>query len=55
MTHVTSLFTAAYVLHWQRMMNRELQTLPSFDGRVVAFPSETEVRDYFAWRQADSA
>lgn len=28
---------------------------PSFDGRVVCYPSEKEVRDYFAWRQVDSA
>lgn len=28
---------------------------PTFDGRVVCYPSEKEVRDYFAWRQVDSA
>jgi tRNA(His) 5'-end guanylyltransferase len=27
---------------------------PSFDGRIVLYPSEREVRDYFSWRQADS-
>lgn len=28
---------------------------PTFDGRVVCYPTEREVRDYFAWRQVDSA
>lgn len=27
---------------------------PSFDGRIVLYPSEKIVRDYFSWRQADS-
>ncbi|CEM18517.1 unnamed protein product [Vitrella brassicaformis CCMP3155] len=30
-----------------------LQCCPSFDGRVVCYPSEQNVRDYFSWRQAD--
>ena len=31
-----------------------LQYPPSFDGRLVMYPGEMEVKDYFAWRQADS-
>ena len=27
---------------------------PSFDGRIVLYPAEKAVRDYFSWRQADS-
>jgi len=27
---------------------------PSFDGRIVLYPTEKAVRDYFSWRQADS-
>jgi len=27
---------------------------PSFDGRIVLYPTEKIVRDYFSWRQADS-
>lgn len=53
-THIVSLFTAAYVMHWPKYMKVELQTPPSFDGRIVAYPSHKNVRDYFAWRQADS-
>lgn len=32
----------------------ELKYPPTFDSRVVEYPGETEVRDYFSWRQADS-
>lgn len=27
---------------------------PSFDGRIVLYPTEKAVRDYFSWRQVDS-
>lgn len=27
---------------------------PSFDGRIILYPSGRETRDYFSWRQADS-
>lgn len=27
---------------------------PSFDGRIVLYPTEKVVRDYFSWRQVDS-
>ena len=52
---VTSLFTAAYVLSWTTYLpDTPLKSPPSFDGRVVLYPSAQEVRDYFSWRQADS-
>ncbi|PVG01904.1 tRNAHis guanylyltransferase [Serendipita vermifera] len=50
-----SLFSAAYTRAWTTFFpDTPLQYPPSFDGRVVAYPSSTEVRDYFAWRQADT-
>jgi tRNA(His) guanylyltransferase len=53
---VVSIFTSAYVFYWpQYMTNTPMQYPPSFDGRVVLYPTEKEVRDYFSWRQADSA
>ena len=52
---LTSHFTSCYVLDWDKFMPTKLKYPPSFDGRVVLYPSEREVRDYFAWRQADSA
>ncbi|KAF7790557.1 hypothetical protein EIP86_001513 [Pleurotus ostreatoroseus] len=52
---VTSLFTAAYVLNWTTYLpDTPLKSPPSFDGRVVLYPSAQEVRDYFSWRQADT-
>ncbi|KAJ3751056.1 Thg1 C terminal domain-containing protein [Lentinula detonsa] len=52
---LTSLFTSCYVFHWPKYFpDVPLQYPPSFDGRIVLYPSQREVRDYFAWRQADT-
>ncbi|KAJ3995165.1 Thg1 C terminal domain-containing protein [Lentinula boryana] len=52
---LTSLFTSSYVFHWPKYFpDVPLQYPPSFDGRIVLYPSQREVRDYFAWRQADT-
>lgn len=54
-THIVSLFTSAYVWNWNTYFpNRPLQVPPSFDGRMVVYPNEAVVRDYFSWRQADT-
>ncbi|CCM04235.1 uncharacterized protein FIBRA_06402 [Fibroporia radiculosa] len=55
LTTITSLFTSSYVLHWPQFFpDTPLKYPPSFDGRLVVYPSAKEVRDYFAWRQADT-
>jgi hypothetical protein len=56
LSHITSLFTAAYVSFWPAYFDTHcpLRDLPIFDGRLVVYPTEQEVRDYFAWRGADS-
>ncbi|KZT73566.1 tRNAHis guanylyltransferase [Daedalea quercina L-15889] len=55
LTTVTSLFTSSYVYNWSKYLpDQELKYPPSFDGRIVLYPSSKEVRDYFAWRQADT-
>lgn len=52
---LTSYFTSCYVFHWSRYFpDTTLRYPPSFDGRIVLYPTHREVRDYFAWRQADS-
>lgn len=52
---LTSLFTSCYVFHWPKYFpDLALRYPPSFDGRIVLYPSQQEVRDYFAWRQTDS-
>ncbi|CBQ67791.1 related to THG1-protein required for tRNA-His guanylylation at 5` end [Sporisorium reilianum SRZ2] len=54
-THIVSLFTSAYVFNWAKFFpNTKLLQPPSFDGRMVVYPSEKVVRDYFSWRQADT-
>ncbi|KAG8986938.1 tRNA-His guanylyltransferase [Tulasnella sp. JGI-2019a] len=55
LTSVVSTFTSAYVFNWPVFFpNKSLQSLPTFDGRVVLYPGGKDVRDYFAWRQADT-
>jgi len=54
-TTLTSYFTSAYVLSWSEYFpDLILSYPPSFDGRIVVYPSESEIRDYFSWRQADT-
>ncbi|KAG8880286.1 tRNA-His guanylyltransferase, partial [Tulasnella sp. 403] len=55
LTSVVSQFTSSYVFHWASLLpETPLQYPPSFDGRLVVYPTDKEVRDYFAWRQADT-
>ncbi|KAF8151033.1 Thg1 C terminal domain-containing protein [Crassisporium funariophilum] len=52
---LTSLFTSCYVFHWPTYFpDSKLQYPPSFDGRIVLYPTSRHIRDYFAWRQADT-
>ncbi|KAI0044291.1 tRNAHis guanylyltransferase [Auriscalpium vulgare] len=55
LTTIVSLFTSSYVLNWPDYFpETRLKYAPSFDGRIVLYPSAKEVKDYFAWRQADT-
>ncbi|KAH7928112.1 tRNAHis guanylyltransferase [Leucogyrophana mollusca] len=55
LTTLTSYFTSCYVFNWPRYFpDTPLRYPPSFDGRIVVYPTEQAVRDYFAWRQADT-
>ncbi|KAI9566915.1 Thg1 C terminal domain-containing protein [Boletus coccyginus] len=52
---LTSYFTSCYVFHWpQYFPDTPLRYPPSFDGRIVLYPDERAIRDYFAWRQTDT-
>ncbi|TKA57724.1 hypothetical protein B0A53_00873 [Rhodotorula sp. CCFEE 5036] len=56
-TLVVSIFSAAYVALWSKYFPNSpltLEELPVFDGRVVQYTSEEEVRDYLRWRQVDT-
>ncbi|KAI3351256.1 hypothetical protein L3Q82_005810 [Scortum barcoo] len=54
MTHVTSQFSSSYVFYWKDFFGEQpLLYPPGFDGRVVLYPSNRNLRDYLSWRQAD--
>ncbi|KAH8249658.1 hypothetical protein KR032_011118 [Drosophila birchii] len=53
LTYVTSLFSTSYVMQWSKWMSQPLAYAPCFDGRVVLYPSDENLRDYLSWRQAD--
>lgn len=54
MTNVVSLFASSFVFIWPRYFSsQELQYPPAFDARIVCYPSDQNLKDYFSWRQAD--
>ncbi|XP_013397841.1 probable tRNA(His) guanylyltransferase isoform X2 [Lingula anatina] len=54
MTNISSLFAASYVFYWADFFpDTKLQYPPSFDARVVLYPSDQNLRDYLSWRQVD--
>lgn len=54
MTHVVSQFSSSYVFYWKEFFGDEpLLYPPGFDGRVVLYPTNHNLRDYLSWRQAD--
>lgn len=66
-TSFASLFSSSFVFHWTSFFGGkaeavpylghtealQLKYAPSFDGRVVQYPSFKTIRDYLSWRQAD--
>lgn len=50
---VVSLFTGAYNLKFQEVMERPLVGMATFDSRVVEYPTLGSMKDYFRWRQVD--
>lgn len=54
MTHVASQFSSSYVFYWKEFFGEQpLLYPPGFDGRVVLYPTNHNLRDYLSWRQAD--
>mmetsp|Transcript_21471 Transcript_21471/g.39291 ORF Transcript_21471/g.39291 Transcript_21471/m.39291 type:complete len:184 (-) Transcript_21471:72-623(-) len=45
--------SSAYVFHWGGHMEQPLKYPPCFDARVVCYPTDNDMMDYFRWRQAD--
>ncbi|KAJ4982977.1 tRNA guanylyltransferase [Stagonosporopsis vannaccii] len=54
-TTIVSTFSSYYVFLWSKYFPQKPLTppLPSFDGRAVCYPSDTNLRDYMSWRQVD--
>ncbi|CAH8626403.1 unnamed protein product [Dicrocoelium dendriticum] len=51
---VVSLFASSYVLAWSDYLpDTKLLYPPSFDSRVVLYPTNQTLRDYLSWRQVD--
>lgn len=54
LTNVNSLFASSFVFFWNHYFeNVRLMYPPTFDGRVVIYPTDMNLRDYLSWRQAD--
>lgn len=54
MTHVASQFSSSYVFYWKEYFeDQPLLYPPGFDGRVVLYPTNRNLKDYLSWRQAD--
>lgn len=55
LTTLVSTFTSYYIHLWPSFFpDTPLSSpLPSFDGRVVQYPTVENLRDYFCWRQVD--
>ncbi|XP_057706593.1 probable tRNA(His) guanylyltransferase isoform X2 [Corythoichthys intestinalis] len=54
MTHVASQFSSSYVFYWKEFFGEQpLLYPPGFDGRVVLYPTNRNLKDYLSWRQAD--
>ncbi|VTZ67818.1 tRNAHis guanylyltransferase, putative [Plasmodium chabaudi chabaudi] len=54
LTNVVSYFTSSFIFNWKKYFpNKELVYPPSFDARIIVYPTKDEIKDYFSWRQAD--
>ncbi|XP_028395601.1 probable tRNA(His) guanylyltransferase [Dendronephthya gigantea] len=54
MTNLVSYFASSYVFYWSEYFkDKNLKYPPTFDGRVILYPSDANLKDYLSWRQAD--
>lgn len=54
MTLVVAKFASSYVFYWKDYFkDKPLLYPPGFDGRIVLYPSDQNLKDYLSWRQAD--
>ena len=51
---VLSLFSSSYVFYFSKyFQTTPLKTIPSFDARIVLYPSLEDLKAYLSWRQVD--
>jgi tRNA(His) guanylyltransferase len=51
---IVSTFTSSYVYNWSKVfVDKELKYAPTFDGRIILYPSLQNLKDYMSWRQVD--
>ncbi|KAM3964826.1 tRNA-histidine guanylyltransferase [Aphomia sociella] len=54
LTTINSKFSSSYVYYWSKFFGTDkLKYPPTFDGRVILYPSDDNLIDYMKWRQAD--
>ncbi|MCJ1467588.1 tRNA-His guanylyltransferase [Pseudocyphellaria aurata] len=55
LTTIVSTFTSYYIHLWQFFFPEKplSKPMPSFDGRVIQYPTFENIRDYLSWRQVD--
>ena len=54
MSCVLSLFTSAFVYNFSEYFDDpKPKRIPSFDGRIVLYPSFEDLKAYLSWRQVD--
>lgn len=51
---VLSLFSSSYVFYFSKYFpTTQLKSIPSFDARIVLYPSIEDLKAYLSWRQVD--
>ena len=51
---VLSLFSSSYVFYFSKYFgNEQPKKIPSFDGRIVLYPTIEDLKNYLSWRQVD--
>ncbi|CAI2375097.1 unnamed protein product [Moneuplotes crassus] len=51
---MVSHFTSAYIFNWCKFFpDQELEYPPTFDARIILYPTIENLMDYLSWRQAD--
>ena len=54
LTNILSTFTSSYVYYWDKIFkNIKLQYPPTFDARIILYPSFQNIKDYLCWRVTD--